>query len=99
VTISTGEGAIAASGFCGFLLSANSDSGGIRAISECSADRLELRSRSGDVRAVVPSGRYQIDAESESGVSRVRGLTDAPDAPFQIEALSGSGDVSVEAAS
>ena len=62
VTITTGSGSIAATGFCGFLLRASSDSGNVRALSECSADRLELRSRAGDVRAVVPSGRYQIDA-------------------------------------
>jgi hypothetical protein len=99
VTINTGSGPIAASGFCGFLLRATSDSGDVRALSECSADRLELRSRAGDVRAVVPSGRYQIDAQSDTGSSRVRGLTNAPDAPFQIQALSTSGDVSVEAAS
>ena len=51
------------------------------------------------MRAVVPSGRYQIDAQSDSGTVRVRGLTNAPDAPFQIQALSTSGDVTVEAAS
>ena len=44
-TINTGSGAIAVSGFCGFLLRASSDSGDVRALSECSADRLELRSR------------------------------------------------------
>ena len=51
------------------------------------------------MRAVVPSGRYQIDAQSDSGESRLRGLTDTDDAPFLIQALSTSGDVSVEAAS
>jgi len=99
VSVNTGSGAIAASGFCGFQLRAASDSGSVRALSECSADRLELRSRAGDVRAVVPTGRYQIDAQSDSGTVRVRGLTNVPDAPFQIQALSTSGDVSVEAAS
>jgi hypothetical protein len=99
VTVNTASGPIAAAGFCGFLLRASSDSGNIRAISECSADRLELRSRAGDVRAIVPSGRYQIDAQSESGSSRVRGLSNSADAPFQIQALSTSGDVSVEAES
>ena len=76
---------------------------GLRATSaaaaECSADRLELRSRSGDVRAVVPSGRYQIDAQSDSGSTRIRGVTPVQDAPFQIQALSTSGDVTVEASS
>jgi hypothetical protein len=99
LSISSGSGAISATGFCGFLMRANSDSGDISAVSKCSPDRLELRSRSGDVRAVVPSGRYQIDAQSDSGESRLRGLSDTDDAPFLIQALSTSGDVSVEAAS
>ena len=58
-----------------------------------------LRSRSGDVRAVVPAGRYRVDADSDGGSSRVAGLTPVEDAPFQIQALSTSGDVTVEAAS
>ena len=99
VRISTGSGAISTTGFCGFLLRASSDSGDVNAAAKCSPDRIELRSRSGDVRAVVPAGRYQIDAQSDSGVSRIRGLIDTEDAPFQVQALSTSGDVSVEAAS
>ena len=51
------------------------------------------------MRAVVPSGRYQIDAQSDSGSTRIRGVTPVQDAPFQIQALSTSGDVTVEAAS
>jgi hypothetical protein len=97
--VNTGSGAISATGFCGFLLRAGSDSGDVSAASKCSPDRVELRSRSGDVRAVVPAGRYQIDAESDSGESRLRGLSDTAGAPFVIQALSTSGDVSVEAAS
>jgi hypothetical protein len=99
VHITTDDGAIVATGFCGFLLRASSDSGDVRAASECSADRLELRSRSGDVRVTAPAGRYQIDAQSDSGSSRIRGLTNVDEAPFQIQALSTTGDVSVEAAS
>jgi hypothetical protein len=99
VSVNTGSGAIAAAGFCGFQLRATTDTGAVRALSECSADALELRSRAGDVRAVVPSGRYQIDAQSDSGAVRIRGLTNVPDAPFQIQALSTTGDVTVEAAS
>ena len=99
VSANTGSGPISASGFCGFQLRASSDTGRVRAFAECSADRLELRSRAGDVRAVVPTGRYQIDAQSDSGSVRIRGLTNTPDAPFQIQAMSTSGDVSVEAAS
>ena len=67
VQVTTGSGPISATGFCGFLLRGTSDTGDVSAVSECSPDRLELRSRSGDVRAVVPSGRYQVDAQSESG--------------------------------
>ena len=39
----------------------------------CSADRMELRSRAGDVRAVVPAGRYRVDAESEAGTAACAG--------------------------
>jgi hypothetical protein len=99
VEVSTGSGAITATGFCGFSLRASSDAGDVSAVSECSADRLELRSRTGDVRAVVPVGRYEVDAQSDSGTTRIRGLTVVDDAPFQVQALSTSGDVSVEAAS
>ena len=99
VQINSDQGKIEATGFCGFLLRASSDTGGVSAASECSADRLELRSRTGDVHATVPSGRYQIDAQSDSGTTRIRGLSDSDDAPFQIQALSTSGDVTVEAAS
>jgi hypothetical protein len=98
VQASTESGAIAATAFCGFSLRATSDSGAVGAAAECSADRLELRSRSGDVHAVVPNGRYQIDAQSDSGSTRVSGVTGVEDAPFQIQALSTDGDVTVESA-
>jgi putative adhesin len=96
--ISTGSGDIAIDGFCGFTLVATSTSGNITTIADCSADRMELRSSSGDVRAVVPAGRYRVDAHNDAGTQRVRNLTVADDAAFAIQALSGSGDVSVEAA-
>ena len=98
VRITTGSGAIRATGFCGFSLQAVSDTGNVTTMSECSADRLELRSRTGDVHAVVPVARYSIDAQSDTGEVRTRGLTSVEDAPFQIQALSTSGDVTVEAA-
>jgi hypothetical protein len=43
-------------------------------------------------------GRYRIDAASNTGVHRVRGLQSAEDSQFQIQVLSGSDDVSVDAA-
>jgi hypothetical protein len=96
VQVNTGSGPIAATGFCGHALSAVSDSGTVSATAECSVEQLTLRSRSGDVHAVVPAGRYQVDAESDSGSSHVRGVTTADDALFQVQALSTNGNVSVD---
>ena len=95
--IQTLTGDIAASSFCGFLLQARADQGNVSATAACAPDRLELRSRTGDVRAVVPAGRYRIDADSDDGTRTVRGLAPVDDAPFQILALSRAGDVQVEA--
>ena len=99
VQLSSGSGDITVTGFCGFSLRAAADAGDVVVASQCSADRLEVRSRSGAVHAIVPAGRYQIDASSDLGATRVRGLTQVDDGAFQIQALSGSGDVTVEAAS
>jgi hypothetical protein len=96
--VATGSGAVAIAGFCGFTLVVTSASGDIGAAADCSPDRMELRSGSGDVHAVVPSGRYRVDANSDAGDERVRGLTVADDASFTVQALSGSGDVTVESA-
>jgi hypothetical protein len=93
----TGSGAVAVDAFCGFSLRVTSGSGDVGARADCSPDDVELRSGSGDVRAVLPAGRYRIEAQSDSGERRVRGLTAADDAPFQVQALSASGDVDVEA--
>jgi DUF4097 and DUF4098 domain-containing protein YvlB len=94
--IATGAGPIAVDGFCGFLLTATSSSGDVRAGAECSPDRLELRSVSGNVHAVVPTGRYRVDANSDAGTARVREILAADDASFAVQAFSGSGDVLVE---
>jgi hypothetical protein len=94
--IATSSGAIAVDAFCGFALSATSASGDVRAATECSPDRVQLRSGSGDVRADVPAGRYQVEAFSDDGSVRVRGVVVTDDASFRIEALSASGDVLVE---
>jgi Putative adhesin len=95
VQVSTSSGAISATDFCGFSLRAISDSGGVDTVADCSSEDLELRSRSGSVRATVPSGRYHVDAESDSGASSVHGVTNDDDAPYQVQALSTSGDVEV----
>ena len=62
----------------------------------CAPPRLSLRSGSGSIRAVIPPGRYDLDAESTSGSESVRGVTARDDAPYSVQALSASGDVSVE---
>jgi hypothetical protein len=95
--IDTRTGDIVASSFCGFLLHARADSGDVSATAACAPERIELRSRTGDVRAVVPPGSYRIDADSDEGSRTLRGLLPVDDAPFEILALSGAGDVQVEA--
>jgi putative adhesin len=95
-SIATSTGNITVGGYCGFLLQARAETGDVRASTSCSPERLVLRSRSGDVRAIVPAGRYRVDADTDGGTRRVVGLTPAEDAPFQIQALSSAGDVDVE---
>src|SRR3954447_13652044 len=95
-SIATSTGNITVGGYCGFLLQARAESGDVRASTSCSPERLVLRSRSGDVRAIVPAGRYRVDADTDGGQRQVGGVTSADDAPFSIQALSGTGDVDVE---
>ena len=92
----TGAGDVSVSQFCGFALEARTDSGTVDANLSCPLARLSLRSRAGDVRASVPSGRYRVDADSDTGSGTVKGITAADDAPFQVQALSTTGDVTVE---
>jgi len=96
--VDTSTGDISVAGFCGFALRARAQAGDVTAGASCALERLELRSRTGNVRAVVPAGRYQVDATSDDGSRSVRGVTQAEDAPFQIQVLSSAGDVAVEAA-
>ena len=95
--VDTDTGDINIGGFCGFALRARSQAGTVNAGASCALERMELRSRTGDVRAIVPPGRYQVDADTDVGERSVRGLTVTEDAPFQIQALSSAGDVTVEA--
>ena len=94
--VTTGRGAIAISGYCGNSLDARAGGGDIDLEATCAPPRLSLRSASGSIRAVLPAGRYDLDAESTSGDERVRGVTPTADAPYAVQALSTSGDVSVE---
>lgn len=94
--VSTGAGDVDVEGFCGFSLQATAVSGNLRAIAACPLQELALRTRTGSVHAIVPPGRYAIDAQSASGRQALRGIGSTDDAPFSIQALSSSGDVLVE---
>jgi putative adhesin len=94
--IQTDSGDVTVDAFCGFQLSARSRAGDVSANTGCSPERMELRSGDGNVRAVVPRGRYRVDAVSDAGRQRVRGLTVTDDAPFLIQALSTRGSVEVQ---
>ena len=95
--IATVSGDVDVRDFCGFSLQVRAETGDVGVTSPCAPQRLSLRSTRGGVHAIVPPGRYQVDAESASGGQQVRGgVENATDAPFSIQALSTSGDVLVE---
>jgi DUF4097 and DUF4098 domain-containing protein YvlB len=94
--LASGSGDISIGDFCGFGLQARSDSGAIGANVDCALQQLSARSTAGSVHVVVPPGRYRLDAETAAGQRTVRGVTEATDAPFALQALSSSGDVTVE---
>lgn len=97
--VATDRGSITAEAYCGFVLQATARGGSIDVATICSPERLELRTDTGDVSVTVPPGRYSIDADSNVGQVAVRGLEHAGDAPWTIQALSSSGDVTLEASS
>jgi len=94
--LTTRSGDIDVAGFCGFSLQARAESGDIATTAACAPQRLSLRSTNGSVNAIVPPGRYQVEAESTNGDERISGVAAVTDAPFSIQALSSSGDVRVE---
>ena len=94
--VSTASGAISISGYCGNSLDARSGTADIAFDADCAPPRLSLRSNTGTIRAAVPPGRYDLDAESSAGDERVRGVTATADAPYSMQILSTSGDVFVE---
>jgi len=95
--IETRAGNVDVDAWCGFSLIVRTDAGNVRAAAACQPERMELRTNTGAVNALVPPGRYRVDADSDEGASQVDGIELADDAPFRIQALSGSGDVLVEA--
>ena len=97
--VATTRGRIAINGFCGFLLQAKAGRGDIAVDTQCAPERLDLRSDRGDVTAVVPKGRYRIEADTNDGRVLLSGVIAADDALWEIQALSGSGDVTISARS
>jgi hypothetical protein len=94
--VTTEGGQIDISGYCGNSLDARAGAGDVALEASCAPPRLSIRSGSGSIRAVLPAGRYAIDAESTSGTANVRGIAAHDDAPYSVQALSASGDVDVE---
>ena len=94
--VTTGGGSIAVAGYCGNSLDARAGSGDIAFDADCAPPRLSLRSNSGTIRALIPPGRYDLDAESSAGDERVRGVIATSDAPYSVQVLSTSGDVFVD---
>jgi hypothetical protein len=97
VRVQTGSGDVLVESYCGFALNARADMGNVRVTAACAPERLDLRSRAGDVRVLVPQGRYQVDADSDAGPPTIRGVVQVEDSPFQVVALSDTGAVVVEA--
>jgi Putative adhesin len=97
VRIITRGGNVNVRGYCGFSRQARAESGDVSADLACAPEDMTLRSSTGSVRAIVPPGRYRLDADTDAGRRTVRGLASDPNAPFAIQALSSSGDVTVEA--
>jgi hypothetical protein len=91
--VRTGSGNVTAAAYCGFGLSAVSGSGNLHVAAACAPQHLQLHTGSGDVVALVPPGRYRIQASG--GHRRVTGVTSDPSAPFTLDAHSGSGGVTI----
>ena len=94
-TVRTESGDVTADAFCGFSLSITTGSGDARTTTACSPQRLAMKSDSGNLDATVPPGRYRIVAKTDSGERKVSGLASSGQAPFAIQAVSSSGDVTL----
>jgi hypothetical protein len=92
-SVRTGSGDVDVQAYCGFALAATSGSGDLHVSAACAPQTLRLHTRSGNAVALVPPGRYRIDAAGRS--RQVRGVTADPRAPFSLELTSTSGGVRV----
>ncbi len=92
-SVHTGSGRVDAVAYCGFGLSATSRSGDLRVAAACAPQHLQLHTGSGDAVALVPPGRYRVDASGAR--RRVTGVTQDANAPFTLDLHSASGSVRV----
>jgi hypothetical protein len=92
-SVQTDSGNVDAEAYCGFELSARSQSGHLRVGAACAPEHLQLQTGSGDAVALVPPGRYRIDASGAH--KRISGLISDPSAPFTLDVSSKSGGVTV----
>jgi len=93
--VQTDTGNVNVDAYCGFDLAASTGSGDVRIAAACSPARLQVRTSSGDAVALVPPGRYRIQAASGSGPPHVNGVTSDPRAPYTIDVRSRSGSVTI----
>ena len=94
-SVQTEAGNVNVEAYCGFDLAAVTGSGDVRIAAACSPAHLQVRTRSGNASALVPTGRYRISASSGAGRPRVSGVTRDARAPFTIQMHSGRGSVAV----
>src|SRR5579864_160705 len=93
--VQTDTGNVNVDAYCGFDLAASTGSGDVRIAAACSPAHLQVRTGSGDAVALVPPGRYRIQAASGSGPPHVNGVTSDPRAPYTIDVRSRSGSVTI----
>lgn len=94
--VDTRSGDVDIAAYCGFHLSATSDSGNLHVTTACPTQSLRLQSGSGDVTARVPPGHYRITAISGARHETMAGVNNDPSAPFTIDVSSAAGAVAVE---
>ena len=95
--IQTGSGAIAVDGFCGFQLSATSASGDVaRRRRLLARPRWSCAPAAATCTPSCPPAATASTPTATRGSADVRNLTVTDDAPFAVQAISGTGDVLVE---
>jgi DUF4097 and DUF4098 domain-containing protein YvlB len=93
--LQSGSGRVDVDAYCGFDLSATSESGNVRVAAACAPQHLSLKTGSGDATAQVPPGRYRVTTTA-GGTEHVAGIIQDENAPFTIDTHSASGNVTVD---